>query len=226
MTTAPVLVVDDHELVRTTLAFALNAQAIPTHQCTATTRKAILDEAALLSPGLVLLDLDLGRDVHGGHLDGVDLIGELRAKGWNVLVVSGSGNREQLAAAIAAGAVGVVSKTTPFPTLRDTVIDATCGRPVMSEQDRQQWLELDQRYKVALQQWRRRMNRLTSREHAVLDRLAAGCRAAAIAEEFVVSLATVRSQIRSILTKLEVSSQLEAVALLRTPGTEGSTQTR
>lgn len=57
--------------------------------------------------------------------------------------------------------------------------------------------------------------RLTPRERAVLDRLAGGTRAAGIAAEFVVSVSTVRTQIRSILAKLEVSSQLEAVALVR-----------
>jgi two-component system, NarL family, nitrate/nitrite response regulator NarL len=49
----------------------------------------------------------------------------------------------------------------------------------------------------------------------VLEMLAQGHRAVAIAEEFVVSLTTVRSQIQSILSKLDVNSQLEAVALIR-----------
>ena len=53
------------------------------------------------------------------------------------------------------------------------------------------------------------------RELDVLDRLADGHRAVAIADELVLSLTTVRSHIRSILIKLEVSSQLEAVALSR-----------
>jgi DNA-binding CsgD family transcriptional regulator len=48
----------------------------------------------------------------------------------------------------------------------------------------------------------------------LLDLLADGYRAARIAKTFVVSLATVRAQIRAILCKLEVYSQLEAVALL------------
>jgi DNA-binding NarL/FixJ family response regulator len=49
----------------------------------------------------------------------------------------------------------------------------------------------------------------------ILELLARGERAAVIAEAAAVSLSTVRSQIRSILTKLEVNSQLEAAALLR-----------
>ena len=60
----------------------------------------------------------------------------------------------------------------------------------------------------------RRLARLTDRERAVLERLARGRRAQSIAEEFGVSLATTRTQIRAVLHKLEVNGQLEAVALL------------
>ncbi len=48
----------------------------------------------------------------------------------------------------------------------------------------------------------------------MLDRLAAGVQAAAVAEELGISLATVRAQIRSVLTKLDVGTQLAAVALV------------
>ena len=60
-----------------------------------------------------------------------------------------------------------------------------------------------------------KLDRLTQREREVLAELAGGHRAQAVAEHFVVSLATVRTQIRSVLSKLEVGSQLEAVALYR-----------
>ena len=62
------------------------------------------------------------------------------------------------------------------------------------------------------------VSHLTPRERAVLQRLARGQKAAAIAQDNGVSLETVRSQIRSIRVKLGVSSQLEAVALLRAVG--------
>ena len=54
---------------------------------------------------------------------------------------------------------------------------------------------------------------LTASEHRVLYQMMRGVSASEIAEELVVSLATVRSHIRSILRKLQVSSQLAAVAL-------------
>jgi DNA-binding NarL/FixJ family response regulator len=60
-----------------------------------------------------------------------------------------------------------------------------------------------------------KLDRLTPRELEVLRLLADGHRAHAVADEFVVSLATVRTQIRAVLTKLGVTSQLEAVALYR-----------
>lgn len=63
-----------------------------------------------------------------------------------------------------------------------------------------------------------RWQQLTPREHEIVDCLIDGLRAAAIAEKFTVSVATVRTQIRSILAKLEVSSQLEVVALARQRG--------
>jgi DNA-binding CsgD family transcriptional regulator len=62
---------------------------------------------------------------------------------------------------------------------------------------------------------RERWQRLTPREREVVGRIVAGRRPVHIAAEFVVSVATVRSQIRSILAKLEVGSQLEVAALVR-----------
>lgn len=54
---------------------------------------------------------------------------------------------------------------------------------------------------------------LTRREKQVLQALMRGETADEISRSSYVSLTTVRSQIRSILTKLGVSSQLAAVAL-------------
>ncbi len=53
---------------------------------------------------------------------------------------------------------------------------------------------------------------LTQREREVLDALVAGMRPADIAARDFVSVVTVRNQVQSVLTKLNVHSQLEAVA--------------
>jgi DNA-binding CsgD family transcriptional regulator len=56
---------------------------------------------------------------------------------------------------------------------------------------------------------------LTRSERRVLQHLSCGWTATEIAENLVLSISTVRSHIRSILRKLEVSSQLAAVAIAR-----------
>jgi two-component system nitrate/nitrite response regulator NarL len=65
---------------------------------------------------------------------------------------------------------------------------------------------------------RERLATLTRREQQILSALIDGLRPAAIARRFFVSLHTVRTHIRSLLGKLEVHSQLEAVAAARRAG--------
>ena len=57
-----------------------------------------------------------------------------------------------------------------------------------------------------------RLDTLTARESQVLHQLYAGVTVGEIAEEWEVSVATVRSQVKAILRKLHVTSQLAAVA--------------
>jgi len=60
-----------------------------------------------------------------------------------------------------------------------------------------------------------RLNRLTPRELEVLDLLRGGLAVRSIASRLGLSESTVRSQVRAVLHKLDVRSQLAAVALLR-----------
>jgi len=210
-----VVVIDDHELVSAAMVLALREAGLHATRCPVTDAAGVLAEVATTPPRLILLDLDLGHDAEGRPVDGVKLIGGLRAQGCAVLVVSGTADRRRVAAAIAAGAQGWVSKSAPLPTLTAAAIDAVAGRPVMSEVERAEWLAYEREHREQAAALTRRLERLTAREREVLDRLVEGRRAAAIAAEFVVSLTTVRSQIRSILLKLQVRSQLEAVALVR-----------
>jgi DNA-binding NarL/FixJ family response regulator len=59
---------------------------------------------------------------------------------------------------------------------------------------------------------------LTRREREVLGGLVGGLRPADIARRDFVSVVTVRNQVQAILTKLNVHSQLEAVAAVRWSG--------
>ncbi len=214
---ATVLIVDDHELVATSLVLGLGAEGIRArHRAPGGDGyDGVLAAAAGSAPGLVLLDLDLGRDAQRRRLDGVRLVEPLRAAGWHVLVLSGSTDRHRIGAALAAGAIGAVPKAAPFPRLLGAVRAALAGRPVMPEELRRELVEAHEQRVAEGAELAARFARLTPREREVLAQLAAGRRAQAVADAFVVSLATVRTQIRSIFAKLEVTSQIEAVALYR-----------
>jgi len=210
-----VLIIDDHELFSTSLRMALRGHGLDAHQVSVTGVNDVLERASELTSGLVVLDLDLGTDAEGRWVNGVDLVGALKRSGWKVLVVSGSIDKAAVAAAIAAGAIGSVPKSSSFESLLKTVVAAVSGESVMGEVERHLWLTQHRKFQAAERALARRLGRLSAREREVLELLAEGHRAGTIAEKFVVSMTTVRTQIRAILTKLEVNSQLEAVALLR-----------
>ena len=209
MSGATVLIVDDHQLLSFALVIALGTKGLCAQQLTPHELLTQLDQPAPPG-GLVLLDLDLGDNIDGAHL-----VGPLCRAGWRVLVITGSTDEPHIAAAVAAGAVGWVPKAAPFDDLLAHAVRDAQGRSLLTDAQRQRMQDIAARARGAAEDLHRRWQQLTPREREILDCLVSGLRAGAIAEQFTVSLATVRTQIRSILAKLDVSSQLEAVALAR-----------
>ncbi|NMH99732.1 response regulator transcription factor [Pseudonocardia acidicola] len=204
-----ILIVDDHGLVGAALAMALVTRGVSASAVSPGELLGRIDEPAPPG-GLVLLDLDLG-----GDRDGADLVPRLRRAGWRVLMVTGSTDHSRIAAAVTAGALGWVSKSAPFDDLVETAVRAAEGRTLLSAQERERLRVLATEADREAELKRSRWERLTPRELEIVEQIAAGHRPAAIAARFVVSVATVRTQIRSILGKLEVGSQLEVAALAR-----------
>lgn len=208
-----VLIVEDHALLAQTLVIALNAEGCSTRIAGHTTVEALLEQVRTLRPVVVLLDLNLG--VLG---DGARLVQPLTELGARVLVVSGSTDRLRLAETVELGAVGFLSKQAPFDQLLSTVLDVVAQRPVLSTARRYELMAELRSARAARRRDLAPFQALTPRERAVLAALARGQRAETIAAAAVVSEATVRSQIRGLLAKLGVKSQLEAVALAWTVG--------
>jgi DNA-binding NarL/FixJ family response regulator len=216
--TEPVLVVGGDDIVGAALLVALRASGLSAYACapaTLCTPATLCSRlAARRRRGVVLVDL-----VGGSFpIEQISLVELLASRGRRVLVLGDRTDPRPTAAAVAAGAVGEVSRSAPFATLVEALEAAALGRPVMSDGDRRRWLDVDRARRRRSLQEQRVVSHLTPRERAVLQRLARGQKAAAIAAANGVSLETVRSQIRSIRVKLGVSSQLEAVALLRAMG--------
>jgi DNA-binding NarL/FixJ family response regulator len=207
-----VLIIEDHELLAESLELTLSLEGYDVHRLAlpevggsmATLRSAALRAKART----VLLDLDLGRIG-----DGMALITPLPRAGANVVVVTGSNDRGRWGACVRLGARKVLSKGQPLQTTLATVRRLHQGLSVMSSQELESLLDAYQRERAATEEVRRRLEMLTPREKQVLGQLIEGHNVRDIARASVVSEATVRTQVKSILGKLEVSSQLAAVGL-------------
>ena len=207
---ARLLLVEDHPLLADSLRHCLMAEGYDVEVAPVGSRAEVLGAASRLLPDVVLLDVDLGEPIG----DGATLVGPLTVLGAIVVVVSGTTEPSRVAACVEQGAAGFVPKSRPLDELVIAVADAIADRPLLSDEERS-------RLRGELQTARRRqaaLERLTRREAAVLAGMMEGKSVVSIARDAFVSEGTVRSQIRSILTKLDVNSQLAAVAVARRAG--------
>lgn len=208
-----VLVVDDHRLVGLGLQTALQLRGYRAVLSACESAEDILDEATESRADVVLLDLELG-----AAGDGQVLIRPLVGLGCAVVVLTGLSDRMLLAECLEAGAAGVATKAQTIDDLLEQVREAADGGTATSFAERARYLvELDEhrraeRVRIAP------FATLSHKECTVLTFILEGRPAEEIATEGCVSLATVRSQIRSILLKLGVNSQLAAAALARRAG--------
>jgi len=155
--------------------------------------------------GLMISDLDKWSRLRGA----ASLMSSVRMP-W--VVLTGAVRGPLWGAALEFGARAVVSSDTSLrvvqATLRQVVRGESIPAPDQIAQFRTAWQELrEQRENL-----RARVGSLTPREREVLRLLYAGDSVARIAEIFEVSPTTVRSQVKAVLRKLDVNSQLAAVA--------------
>jgi DNA-binding NarL/FixJ family response regulator len=142
-----------------------------------------------------------------------DLIAGRAARRVPIVVVGSVRDPEPLIAAVRDGATDVIDADLPYAELLDAVAHALTVAPGADGWTERREYLLDAL--VRRQRERLLLGRLTLREQQVLRALAAGRVAADIAIAEHLGLATIRSHIKSVLGKLEVSSQLAAVAIAR-----------
>lgn len=216
-----VLIIEDHMLFAESLELALSLEGYDVRRLALPEvggSMATLRSTALRSNArIVLLDLDLGR-----FGDGMGLISPLARSGANVVVVTASTDRGRWGACVRQGARKILSKGRPLQETLGTVRRLHQGLPVMTSDELERLLDAWRRERMVTEDMRRRLELLTPREKQVLAALIAGHNVREIARESVVSEATVRTQVKSILGKLEVSSQLAAVGLAHHVGWQHS----
>jgi DNA-binding NarL/FixJ family response regulator len=206
--TGRVLIVEDHALVAVGLQLALSARGWTVEITDGPTAADVIEQARQFQPQCVLLDINLGEQVGSG----IDLIAPLRTAGSSVVMLTAETRRVVLAACLEQGAAGWIGKDAFLDQVVATISDVLDGAPLLGRATREAMLDELRIERAGLRRALSPFERLTLRERCVLGALVDGMSAEEIAEAHFVSLTTVRSQIRAVLQKLGVRSQLAAVA--------------
>jgi DNA-binding NarL/FixJ family response regulator len=203
-----VLIVDDQRLLADSLCLGLRLEGLEAEVAQITDRNDLVERLRANPPALVLLDLDLG----GALGDGADLVAPCVAAGARVLVLSGTTSQLWIAAAVEQGACAAIDKSIPFDQMLLLVLSAARGGTLLAPAERERLLDQLRSHRVTRLRALAPFQSLSPREQQVLRALSVGLTVPRIAESWVVSEATVRSQVHAVLRKLAVKSQLEAVA--------------
>jgi two-component system nitrate/nitrite response regulator NarL len=208
-TTGRVLVVQEHALIASGLQVALAARHWLVETTSGPPQCDVIEHALRYQPDCALLDVHLGY----GSGNGFDLIRPLAATGAKVVMLTAERRRTILAECLEAGATGWIRTTATLDEVDATLTKVVAGEPILGRTERAELLELLRTERSDALRERERFADLTPREARVLSALADGLSAEEIAKQHYVALTTVRSQIRSVLQKLGVRSQLAAVAI-------------
>jgi DNA-binding NarL/FixJ family response regulator len=210
---ARVAIVEDHDLLAQSLGYALAGVGIQVTTVPDLRPDAVLATLRGMELDLVLVDYDLGDAGLGLHL-----VAPISDLGLRVVMLTGETSSVRLAQCVEAGAVGIISKREPFERLIEHVADVVSGRGILSVGTRERLFSDLRAHRADEGERLAPFARLTVRECEVLQDLIEGKNAERIATDSFVSVATVRSHIKSLLAKLGVNSQLAAVAAAQRAG--------
>lgn len=203
-----VLVVEEHSLLAAGLQLALSERSWSVETSAGSCPDDVVQHITDFQPTCVLLDLP----TRGGGR-GIDMIRPAASLGPKVVMLTAERRRAVLAACLEAGAAGWIKVTADLDDVDSALTDVVAGRPIIGRTERAELLELLRVERATTLRAQATFSQLTQREALVLAALTQGLSADEIAQAHFVALTTVRSQIRSILQKLGVRSQLAAVAL-------------
>jgi DNA-binding NarL/FixJ family response regulator len=126
-------------------------------------------------------------------------------------VLSASLDRSDVARAVESGAAGVLNKTAHLDEVVSSVRRLQAGEALVPMDEVVELLTYAVRRREQEREDRDALARLTPRELEVLQLLADGLDSRAIAEKLHIAVRTQRNHVASILSKLGVHSQLQAL---------------
>jgi DNA-binding NarL/FixJ family response regulator len=203
------LIVDDQELVRTGFRLFLETQDDIEVVGEARDGAEAIERVRELRPNVVLMDIRMP------GMDGVEATARLTTAGIQppprVLVLTTFDLDEYVFGALRAGAAGFLLKDAPRERLLEAIRVVHSGEALLSPSITRRLIEDFATRTDPLEPPTAVLEQLTPREREVLVLVARGLSNSEIAERLVVTEATVKSHVGSVLMKLHLRDRVQAV---------------
>jgi DNA-binding NarL/FixJ family response regulator len=191
-----ILIVDDHELIRSGLANLLTQHKYDVVAEAATSSQA----SALINthkPEIVLVDINLGSS------SGIDLINEMKKSGSmsKFVVLTMQDDNQTLESAKEAGAIAFITKSAPTDSLLEILQAITTGSDKFLKAGKINQIKPTKDFD------------LTARELEVLALLPTGATANAIGAVLFLTEATIKTHLANIYRKLAANNRAQAVGI-------------
>ena len=191
-----ILIVDDHELIRSGLANLLTQHKYDVVAEAATSSQA----SALINthkPEIVLVDINLGSS------SGIDLINEMKKSGSKskFVVLTMQDDNQTLESAKESGAIAFITKSAPTDSLLEILQAITTGSDKFLKAGKINQIKPSKDFD------------LTARELEVLALLPTGATANAIGAVLFLTEATIKTHLANIYRKLAANNRAQAVSI-------------
>jgi DNA-binding NarL/FixJ family response regulator len=206
-----VLIADDHPMFRRGVAAVIDGDPDMHVVAQADSTDTAVQAAALNQPDVVLMDLAMP----GGG--GIEALRRIRAADADarVLMLTMSEDADAVFAALRAGARGYLLKDADKDAIRAAVAAVARGEAVFGQRIADKVVAF---FANAATAGTTAFPQLSGREREVLDLIARGLDNRAIARRLVLSEKTVRNNVSTILTKLQVADRNQAIVTARDAG--------
>lgn len=201
--TITVLLVDDHEVVRSGVRAFLDAQPDFKVIGEAKSGSDAVDLVRQHIPDVVLMDLVMAK------MDGVEATRQVKnlSPRTKIVVLTSYHEDEHIFPALQAGAISYILKDIKMEKLADAIRRAAEGEATL---DPQVASRVIQELHGAKQDELNPYTELTDREMEVLKLIASGMSNSDIADKLVISVNTVKGHVSNILTKLQLADRTQA----------------